>query len=195
MKLGQPLCAAALLALAASPALAQKAADTTEGGVASAYESKAAKDQVPLTEDLRKTSNEALQATLYELTELQHRDHQAHWNVTGPLFYELHDLLEHLYEEVFTMIDVVAERERALASPADSRPVAVAENAKLDDFPAGLMRDKQVLEQLSKDYHEVAQRVHGRLEATKDDPASQDTLIDVSRMLDKHLWMLRAFQL
>ena len=184
-----------LLALAAPPALAQDAADNTQGGLASGYEVKAAQDQVPLDKAPRRTSNEAPQATVYELTELQHRDHQAHWNVTGPLFYGLHDMLEHFYEDVFATIDTVAERQRSLASPTDGRPVAVAENAGLSDFPAGLMRDKQVLQQLAKDYTTVSERLYDRIEATKDDPPTQDTLIDVVRMVDRHLWMLRAHML
>ncbi len=186
---------AALLTLAATPALAQDAADNTQGGPASGYEVKAAQDQVPLAKGLRRTSNQALQATVYELTELQHRDHQAHWNVTGPLFYSLHNMLEHFYEEAFAMIDTVAERQRSLASPSDSRPKAVAENAGLSDFPAGLMRDKEVLQQLAKDYVTVSKRLYDRIEAAKDDPPTQDTLIDVARMVDKHSWMLRAHML
>lgn len=40
--------------------------------------------------------------------------HNYHWNVTGPMFPQLHDLFGKIYEEVYSSIDIFAEEIRAL---------------------------------------------------------------------------------
>ncbi len=181
------LTAVAVLALAA-PASSQTLADY--------YDNPQAQTQIPLTPADRQPSIDALQATLYELTELKHVTHQAHWNVVGQNFYALHDLLGEIYVRVEGLIDVVAERKRALGEAADARPVAVAQNANLPVFPEGLLNDSEVPRLLSDRYVTVVQRAEERVRSLGDaDPTSQDVLIDVTRQLEKDLWMLRALQI
>ena len=178
----------ALVAVLAVPASAQTLADY--------YDNPQASTEVPLTPADRQPSIDALQATLYELAELKHDTHQSHWNVVGQNFYALHDLLGEIYQRVEGLIDVVAERKRALGAAADARPVAIAQSANLPVFPDGLLADSEVPALLSDRYYTVVQRNAERLKAIGDaDPSSQDVLIDVARELEKDLWMLRAFQL
>lgn len=42
--------------------------------------------------------------------------HNYHWNVTGPMFPQLHDLFGKIYEEVYGSIDQFAEEIRALGT-------------------------------------------------------------------------------
>lgn len=42
--------------------------------------------------------------------------HNYHWNVTGPMFPQLHDLFGRIYEEVYGSIDTFAEEIRALGT-------------------------------------------------------------------------------
>ncbi|WP_051882196.1 Dps family protein [Parvularcula oceani] len=160
-----------------------------------AYADDAAASAVPLEEGVRGTSSEALQDTLYELIALKHMTHQSHWNVTGPLFYSLHDLLGEAYTGLGGYIDQVAERKRALGAPADGRPAAVAQNAALPGFPEGLLADDEVLDLLLTRYETVSERLQQRIGETSDDPVTQDLLIDVARTIEKDLWMIRSFQL
>jgi hypothetical protein len=44
--------------------------------------------------------------------------HLAHWNVEGPGFFSLHTAFQTQYEELFTAIDEIAERVRALGDYA-----------------------------------------------------------------------------
>ncbi len=181
------LTAAALFALAA-PASAQTLADY--------YDNPQAPTEIPLTPATRQPSIDALQATLYELAELKHDTHQAHWNVVGQNFYALHDMLGEIYARVEGLIDLVAERKRALGAAADARPVAIAQSANLPLFPDGLLNDSDVPRLLSDRYYTIVQRNAERLKAIGDaDPSSQDVLIDVARELEKDLWMLRALQI
>ena len=52
----------------------------------------------------------ALQSTLTELQQLQLQTKEAHWNVSGTLFYPLHELLQEHYEGLSKYADEVAER-------------------------------------------------------------------------------------
>jgi starvation-inducible DNA-binding protein len=159
------------------------------------YGNKQANQLVTMTGEQREATGQALQDTVYELIALRHGVQQAHWNVVGPLFYSLHDLLGHLYQDINSTIDSVAERKRALLLPVDGRPEAVAKEAQMNSVPLGLLKDYDVPKLLSQLYLVVAQRLRDRIEMTgKNDLVTQDLLIAVADMLESHLWKLRAFQ-
>lgn len=183
-----PRTAVALLALLATVAMPVSSQDL------SVYRTAPSAAQLPLTPALRATSNEALQASIYEFVELKHATHQAHWNVVGQNFYSLHELLGDIYAQIDGYIDLAAERKRALGVAADARPGAVAQNAGLPEFPAGLLNDYDVPRILSERFYTVTQRVQQRIQDTSDDMVTQDLLIGINHDLEKQLWMLRALQ-
>jgi starvation-inducible DNA-binding protein len=159
------------------------------------YGNKQANQLVTLTAQQRDSTGQALQNTVYELIALRHALQQAHWNVVGPLFYSLHDLLGHFYKDINGTIDRVAERRRALLLPVDGRPEAVAKNAQMNSVPLGLLKDYDVPKLLGQLYLTVAQRLRDRIKMTeKSDLVTQDLLIAVADTVESHLWKLRAFQ-
>lgn len=159
------------------------------------YKDPSAASRIPTEKIDNQSTVKALQETLYELVGQYNAVQQGHWNVEGPLFQSLHELLGEMYAELVPIIDQVAERKVILGEAADGRPAAVAENAKLGDFPTGLLSDKQVLEILSKRYKSMSDRLAQRVELTgKSDVVTQDILIGVKEIIDMHLWKLRAFQ-
>lgn len=177
-----------LLLFACLPALGS--AQTTTG-----YASGAGAGRVPSTNlDIPPTA-EALQATLYELTDQYHAAQQLHWNVTGPLFYTLHELYEEIYTGLAGKIDEVAERKLALDRPADARPAAVAASADLSPAVAeDFVTDKQSLELLTARHLTISNRLAERIAATGEtDPVTQDLLISVKDMIDHQLWKMRSF--
>ena len=44
--------------------------------------------------------------------------HNFHWNVTGPMFHQLHTMFEEHYNELALAVDEIAERIRTLDVPA-----------------------------------------------------------------------------
>ena len=42
------------------------------------------------------------------------KTHGYHWNVRGPEFFSFHNLLEQQYRDIWTALDEIAERSRAL---------------------------------------------------------------------------------
>ena len=172
------LLALAPLSLAASPVLAQSASP----------QNLAAHDPGD-----RQASIEALQATTYDLIALSQATHQMHWNLVGPNFYQLHEMLGEFYQAQNGMFDVTAERMRTLGSPADGRLTASAQQSRLPEPPVAELNGIESVRQLAAQYKAVSDRINQRIDATGDtDPSSQDVLIDASRMIDKQLWMLTA---
>ncbi|NNM27949.1 MAG: DNA starvation/stationary phase protection protein, partial [Akkermansiaceae bacterium] len=61
---------------------------------------------------------EALRQVVADSYALLGQTHLCHWNVRGPGFFALHTAFEAQYTELFTAIDEIAERVRALGSLA-----------------------------------------------------------------------------
>ena len=91
------------------------------------------------------------------------------------------------------LADTVAERAVAIGHPADGRAAAVAEQSELrpvEPGPIGVeMAIREVVDRLS----DADERVRDRIERLGEiDLVSQDVLIEVSRALEKQLWMVRS---
>src|SRR5699024_7553361 len=78
-----------------------------------------------------------LQAVLVDLTGLHLVGKQAHWNIVGPNFRDLHLNLDEVVDIARAAADDIAERMRALHATPDARPAVVAEQASLPEFPQG----------------------------------------------------------
>ena len=59
-----------------------------------------------------------LNGRLADTADLYSQVKQAHWNVKGPNFFQLHQLFDQLAAEVFPYIDLIAERATALGGVA-----------------------------------------------------------------------------
>jgi starvation-inducible DNA-binding protein len=80
--------------------------------------------------------SENLQQVLVDLIELHLQGKQAHWNVIGTNFRDLHLQLDELVDFAREGSDTIAERMRALDAVPDGRSDTVAAATTLPDFPA-----------------------------------------------------------
>lgn len=78
-----------------------------------------------------------LQMVLTDLIELQLQGKQAHWNIVGPNFRDLHLQLDELVAATRAFADETAERMRALHALPDGRSATVAKGTRLEPFPKG----------------------------------------------------------
>src|SRR6185437_15916611 len=78
-----------------------------------------------------------LQRAHVDLIELHLQGKQAHWNVVGPNFRDLHLQLDEIVESAREFSDVVAERLRALHAAPDGRSSTVAKTTSLPVYPDG----------------------------------------------------------
>jgi starvation-inducible DNA-binding protein len=134
-----------------------------------------------------------LQDTLVELTDLHLRAKQAHWNVVGRHFRQLHLQLDEVTEDLRNAADLVAERAVAIGYAPDGRPGTVAKASPLTEFPPGQVLDDAVVDLMVDALAHVCGTVRHRVEHTEElDPATQDLLIEVLQTLEKHHWMFTA---
>lgn len=147
-----------------------------------------------LPEDARRQSVGLLNAALADLTDLYTQTKHAHWNVKGPSFYGLHKLLDELAEVVEEGMDEVAERATALGGVAFGTLRQAAAATRLPEFPADVHHTQQVAGLMADRFAEVSNRIGRDITAADElgDKDTADLLTDVSRELDKGVYLLEA---
>jgi starvation-inducible DNA-binding protein len=121
------------------------------------------------------------------------KTHNFHWNVTGPMFQTLHLMFETHYNELWTAVDLVAERIRSLGAPA---PGTYAEFVKLSSIKesAGVPKAREMLKQLVQGHEAVVRTARALFPLVEKagDEATADLLTQRIQVHEKTAWMLRA---
>lgn len=120
--------------------------------------------------------------------------HLAHWNVEGPGFFALHTAFQTQYEELFTAIDEIAERIRALDSYAIGGLSTLARTAQMKEFAAPLSQEDYVRVLITANEKLLADAARARdVAGAANDAESQDLMIGRITLHQKTLWMLKSF--
>ncbi|TDE92761.1 DNA starvation/stationary phase protection protein [Occultella glacieicola] len=134
-----------------------------------------------------------LQRVLVNLVDLHVLGKQAHWNVTGRGFRDLHLQLDELVDVAREHSDVVAERMRALQVVPDGRSETVAATTELSSYPAALVAVGDTVDAIVERIAQtvaVAREVHDDVDA--EDPTTADILHEIIADLEKQAWMIRS---
>ena len=93
------------------------------------------KIDIGIDDNKRKEIADGLSRFLADTYTLYLKTHNYHWNVTGKMFQTLHLMFETHYNELWTAVDLVAERIRALGFPAPGtgKQFAALTSIKEDD--------------------------------------------------------------
>ncbi len=136
----------------------------------------------------------ALNRVLADSYALMALSHQAHWNVEGPDFFQLHQAFQEHYENLFAAIDEIAERVRALNAYPLGGLRTLADEARLEE-PKGTLT--------ARDYATVLAAAHAKvvndLKTLRDtagehgDPETEDLAIGRIAWHQKTLWMLTSY--
>lgn len=120
--------------------------------------------------------------------------HLAHWNVEGPGFFALHTAFQTQYEELFTAIDEIAERIRAIGSYAIGGLGTLADAAKIREFASPLSQEGYVEALIAANQKLIADASQARdVAAATDDPETEDLMISRITLHQKTAWMLKSF--
>lgn len=134
-----------------------------------------------------------LQTVLTDLIELHLQGKQAHWNLVGTNFRDLHLQLDEIIAAARLFADQAAERMRALHALPDGRSGTVAAGTRLDGFPEGLTSTKQTVKLITARLERTVQTmrdVHD--EVDEEDPTSADLLHAAIERLEQLAWMVNA---
>ena len=117
-----------------------------------------------------------------------------HWNVKGPMFFELHAKFEELYTEAATRVDDLAERVLALKHKPLSTLRAQLEAARLKE-DAGAPDAKQMVQTLVDDYGALNSRLREAAGVAEkaNDRATLNLLDGIADGQEKTVWMLRSY--
>lgn len=136
---------------------------------------------------------ENMQSVLVDFIALQLVAKQAHWNIVGPNFRDLHLNLDEVVDIARTGSDSIAERMRALHATADGRPSVVAEQSSLPEFPAGEITTHDAIDLSVRAVEATVatmRKVHDEVDEA--DPTTADIFHEFISQLEQQAWFLSA---
>jgi starvation-inducible DNA-binding protein len=147
-----------------------------------------------LTSNARKASIEILNARLAEAIDLALITKQAHWNVKGPQFIAVHEMLDGFRTELDGHVDTIAERAMQLGGTALGTSQDVARSSRLAPYPTDIYAIRDHLAQLIDHYAAAAKSARAAIGEAGEagDADTADIFTAYSRGLDKSLWFLEA---
>jgi starvation-inducible DNA-binding protein len=140
-----------------------------------------------------KQLSENLQKVLVDLVELHVQCKQAHWNLVGKNFRDLHLQLDEIVDAVRLFSDETAERMRALQAVPDGRSETVAKTSHLPKFPEGEVDTVTAVDLITERLDATVDNirsVHDQVE--EEDPTTADLLHTLIEKLEQFSWMVSA---
>lgn len=151
--------------------------------------------RIDLPENARTKSIEILNQLIASCLDLYTQTKQAHWNVKGKDFYQLHLLFDDVASVLFEPVDLLAERVTALGGIAKGTVSDAFENSSIPRYPdtAG-MTEVEHLNAIADRLAIFAKQLRHAMDQTDswNDQDSNDICTQVSRNVDQKLWFIEA---
>jgi starvation-inducible DNA-binding protein len=148
---------------------------------------------IGISEQDRQGIVDGLSRLLADTYTLYLKTHNFHWNVKGPMFQTLHLMFETQYTELAQAVDLIAERIRALGSPAPGTYSMFASLTTIKE-PDGVPNAQDMIRQLTQDQEAVVRTARTMLptvDKAGDEPTA-DLLTQRMQVHEKTAWMLRS---
>ena len=153
----------------------------------------ASRIDIGIADEQRQAIAAGLGRVLADSSVLYAKTHGFHWNVTGPMFNTLHLMFMEQYTELWTALDAIAERIRALGHIAPfggSTYSGLSSIPESEGVPAALAMVRELVEG-----HEAVARTLRSVFALADEANDQPTADLLTQRLQIHektAWMLRS---
>ena len=153
------------------------------------------KTEIGINDENRQKVADELSKLLADEVILYTKTRNAHWNVEGDDFYNMHTFFEEQYNQLNDVIDEIAERCRAIGhyAPASLKDYLalthLTENTRLSNNSQGFIEElltdhQQIIVILRENVNRFATHFH--------DVGSSDFITGLMKMHEKTAWMLRA---
>ena len=134
-----------------------------------------------------------LQDRLVALIDLQLTLKHVHWNVVGPTFIGVHQMIDPQVDAVRVMVDEVAERIATLGGSPDGLAGNIVKTRSWDDYELGRADVLAHLGALDQVYDGVVSSHRDVIDALEPlDKVTQDLLIGAAAQLEQFHWFIRA---
>jgi starvation-inducible DNA-binding protein len=152
------------------------------------------KTKIDISAENREKLVEMLNARLADASDLKSQAKQAHWNVKGMNFFQLHELFDAVATAVEAHIDLIAERITTLGGTAYGTIRTAAQKSSLSEYPLEIVDGPSHVDALSTALADFGRLVRRDIdEATNlGDADTADVLTEISRETDKNLWFVEA---
>ncbi len=147
-----------------------------------------------LDKGIRKRVIELLNQQLADSLDLYSQTKQAHWNVKGSDFYQLHLMFDEHAAHVVGWIDLLAERAVMLGGYATGTVRMSAAASRLPEYPTGATGGMEHVTALVDRWSAYAATTRAGIDFA-DEAGDQDTadlLTEISRQVDMDLWFQEA---
>jgi starvation-inducible DNA-binding protein len=146
-----------------------------------------------LDEDAARTTIGLLQSRLHATNDLQLTLKHVHWNVVGPHFIAVHQMIDPQVDAVRAMADALAERIATLGGAPRGTPGALVEEREWNDYSIGRATTQEHLAALDVTYQGVIGSYREAIKTLDDiDLVTQDILIGQTEQLELFHWFVRA---
>ena len=136
---------------------------------------------------------ELLQSRLHAYNDLHLTLKHVHWNVVGPHFIAVHEMLDPQVDDVRAMADDVAERIATLGGSPVGTPGALVDARSWNEYSLGRATTQEHLGALELVYRGVIGDARAAIdEVDKLDLVTQDVLIGQTEKLELFHWFIRA---
>lgn len=134
-----------------------------------------------------------MQDVLVDFIALSLTAKQAHWNIVGPNFRDLHLNLDEVTAIARSGSDAIAERMRALHASPDGRPAVVAEQTDLSTFPHGEISTHDAIDHIVRAIESTVWSMRGcHDEVDSADPTTADLFHEYIAQLEQQAWFISA---
>lgn len=149
---------------------------------------------VNLPESVRNQSIDILNARLADTIDLKTQAKQAHWNVKGPEFFQLHELFDTLAGHFDDQADLIAERVTALGGTALGTARLVVSTSSIPEYDLDAVGGVEHVVALSERLARAANQFRTDIDNTAKlgDQGTSDLFTQLTREADKDLWFLEA---
>ena len=152
--------------------------------------------QIGLSEEVRDRVTGILNRTLADEHALYVKTRNYHWNVTGPQFHSLHEMLEEFYQKLAPLADEVAERVRMMGGRALGTMAEFSQQTRLYEQPGEAPEARQMIQNLLADHEQIIRDLRQDVDVCADELKDQGTADFLTGLMEQHekmAWMHRAF--
>jgi starvation-inducible DNA-binding protein len=150
--------------------------------------------QTGLASNTKTAMIDLLNARLADAIDLSLITKQAHWNLKGPTFIAVHEMLDMFRDGLDAHTDTIAERVAQLDGIALGTVQTVGKGTSLDAYPTDIRKIPDHLNALVARYAAVSKSAREGIDTADEagDADTADILTAFSRDVDKYLWFLKS---